>query len=103
MGERSDTKLMDMTKKEQVIELLKFIRKERVCAYLGNRCDCKFGINLEVKDRVMSGESNGCPEMYQIIDFLEHLPDKAWEAAANLAQSPNRNMPIMPKESNHGI
>jgi len=81
---------MDMNERKNAIELLKFIRKNRVCAYIGDRCDCKFGIDFECKDRVMSGEKNGCPEMYQIIDILEHLPDEAWKLAIKLSYESRR-------------
>jgi len=78
--------MIDMNKKEDAVKLLRHIRKERVCAYMGDRCDCKFGIDLNVKNRVMGGEKTGCPEMYQIIDIIENLPDEAWKLAIKLSQ-----------------
>ena len=77
---------MDMSKKEDVVEYLKFIRKNRLCAYLGDRCDCKFGIDATADGRM--SERTGCPEMYQLIDYMDNLPKEAWELAVKLSRYP---------------
>ena len=63
--------------REEAIEFVKFIRKNRICGYVGNRCDCKYGIEPESSNK-FGGEKTGCPELYQLISILEHIPKGAW-------------------------
>ena len=84
--------MFDINDQEQALEFLNFMRKNRICTYVGNICDCKFGIEREAYNK-FGGEKTGCPEMYQLITILEHISDGAWKDAL---ESINRN-----KEANN--
>jgi len=62
------------------IKFVEFMRKNRICAYAGSRCDCKFGIQEEAYNKY-GGEQNGCPEMRVLINILEHISEDAWKDA----------------------
>jgi len=64
----------------EAIKFVEFMRKNRICAYAGNRCDCKFGIEEEASNKY-GGEKNGCPEMRVLINILENIPQGAWDLA----------------------
>lgn len=63
------------SQKKQIIEVLEKLRKHKVCAYVGDRCDCKFGGEGLGPNKWNSGESNGCPELRQAIEILSELTD----------------------------
>lgn len=65
---------------KEAIEFMKFMRKNRICSYIGDICDCKFGIEEEAYNK-FGGEKTGCPEMYQLISILEHISEDAWKDA----------------------
>lgn len=62
---------MKTTEGKKLAKIIETIRKNRVCAYHGERCDCKYGA-----DRLeqFGGESgNGCPEMRVVSAILERM------------------------------
>lgn len=61
--------------REKLIKSLEIIRRMH-CEYLGEFCDCKFGIGEIGKSR---GEQNGCCEIRTAIDLLEKMTDKEFE------------------------
>lgn len=63
-----------MTRGQKLAAILERIRKHRCCAYMGERCDCKFG--AENIEKGWGGESgNGCPEMRDAIHLLQNMTD----------------------------
>ena len=72
---------------KDAIKFVEFMRKNRICAYIGSRCDCKFGIEEEASNKY-GGEKNGCPEMRTLITILEHISEDAWKDAL---EAINRN------------
>jgi len=67
------------SKREYLISILKKLRIE-VCAYSWKNeqakiCDCKYGF----KNREMGGEQTGCPELYDLIRFLEKLTEDEFD------------------------
>ena len=62
--------------RENVIKFLEEVRAKRLCAYIGTRCDCKYGA-----DHIGAhGESgNGCPEMRCVEAMFELMTDKEFE------------------------
>ena len=61
--------------RDGLIAALKAVRKHRVCGYMGDRCDCKYGFT-EAPDgsRPQCGsEDTGCPELYEAIGLLSAL------------------------------
>ena len=64
--------------KESITKVVKIIRKE-LCAYMGDRCDCKYG--YEGKENIMYGsEQTGCPELYTVLSLLHNMTDEEYEA-----------------------
>lgn len=55
---------------EAILLILESARKKR-CAYVGKRCDCKYG---HVKDgHFVGSEASGCPELYAAQALLQAL------------------------------
>ena len=60
--------------KEDIIRGLSVLQK-RTCHYLGETCDCKYGIESE---SVPHSERNGCPELRTAISILTGMSDEAY-------------------------
>lgn len=65
--------MMFGTNHENLVAGLEAVRA-RLCGYIGERCDCKFGASGV-------GEQTGCPEVRQAIAYLngEHESVIVWE------------------------
>lgn len=48
--------------------------RRRVCAYMGESCDCKYGLTTEKQER-QSSERTGCPELRELTHRLLHRPE----------------------------
>ena len=85
---------------EDVIKFLHYIRKRRLCSYLGYSCDCKYGIGDDLKDKSIEeirrpkdlkddllptggSEKTGCPELWNIIDMFCWMTDEEFEMINN--------------------
>lgn len=67
----------DMTRNE-IINALEATRKTRVCAYMGDFCDCKCGIG-QPRNRLTPGsEQTGCPELRTALAVLRNMTDQEW-------------------------
>jgi hypothetical protein len=60
-----------MTRAE-LIQAMELTRRFRVCAYMGETCDCKYGIKGDEKP---GDEQTGCPEMRDVIALLRAMND----------------------------
>ena len=69
--------------RQQIVTGLKNLR-HNVCCYIGDQCDCKYGIqkiNKMDPEKVLyrdSGEQTGCPELYFAIGILESMTDSEY-------------------------
>ena len=81
----NELKTFDISKIHDVYTIIELIRYKNVCTYMGSRCDCKFGIlNKEHKKGFFNtSESNGCPELREIISIIEYIPQATWDKAIN--------------------
>lgn len=52
---------------DRLIEGLEALR-DRLCCYMGDTCDCKYGINAETRS---GSEQTGCPEIRLAITYLK--------------------------------
>jgi hypothetical protein len=63
--------------RKALVVALERVRKA-VCQYSGSKCDCKYGASI-------SGEETGCPELRDVIDFLNTMTEteykKVWKRA----------------------
>ena len=67
----------DRSTKDGVLLALECARK-KCCGYVGDRCDCKFGVT---EDTFGIGErGTGCPELRQAIYLVECLTDEEVES-----------------------
>jgi len=71
-----------VTDAQRVIEIV----RRRCCAYIGNHCDCKFGIE-KAAGRVFGEAGNGCPELRDVAELLSLLtPYERQRLAKRLAK-----------------
>lgn len=85
--------------RDGLIAAIKATRKYRVCAYRGDRCDCKYGLKTRtvpskrdpsklIEEVVPSSEQTGCPELYEVIALLQAMTkaqfDRLYVKASNL-------------------
>jgi hypothetical protein len=59
------------TDRVELAHSLEAVRR-RVCAYMGDTCDCKYGLTTEAR---ASSEHTGCPELRELIHRLLHRPE----------------------------
>lgn len=59
----------------RLIEIIEEIRKNRICAYLGYTCDCKFGAK-HINSSTF--EDNGCPELMYVAGLLYRMTDEEY-------------------------
>lgn len=62
----------------QIVAAMEAARKNRLCGYMGDPCDCKYGI-ATTNDRMGGSEQTGCPEMRTAIAILRNMTDQEWE------------------------
>lgn len=61
-------------KKEQVAKALSAMQK-KVCCYVGEVCDCKYGFTGEVG----YGEQTCCPELRTVVELLIKMTEEEYE------------------------
>lgn len=59
----------------EVTNFLDGLRASRLCGYMGQRCDCKYGYDPGYW-RAHQGERNGCPEMRCVVALFECMTDR---------------------------
>lgn len=74
------------TSRQELAATLEAVRRT-VCAYMGDRCDCKYGLkpgDTRFEYVQASSEQTGCPELAEVIDRLLHHPESFMETDAIL-------------------
>jgi hypothetical protein len=49
--------------------------RKKLCVYIGNRCDCKFGGDNPGR----SEQGSGCPELYQVLALLRNMTKREYD------------------------
>jgi len=68
-------------KQQHLLKNLEKLRKQR-CAYLGERCDCKYLKDEEDADFHYLDETNGCPEIRMAAAMLAALSEEEFNELA---------------------
>lgn len=69
---------MVLRDQDRAVAVVSTVRK-RCCAYLGDRCDCKYGISTDDSAPGVRGErGNGCPELREVEKLLKALTPFEW-------------------------
>ena len=86
-----------MILKKELIKNIKRMR-ERLCAYKGNICDCKYIKDSSKHICSMSEDGSGCPELRTVIYLLSNLKNEDY---LNLMKNPenlkrrNESVPLL--------
>lgn len=86
-----------LSNKQQLLETLNKIRKNKLCCYLQEKCDCKYGDLGKRCDH--NEETTGCPEMRDCIDYIEQYLVEDTIGSCRICKEPVSNWNVAKKRS----